>query len=193
MASALTRLPYGPSGVRAPKRVSAPVYVEQSLDGLPAPRAAGCPPADGELRLGRPARRRALGDTVRGRVRGVRQRAAGSSRDLRRRPPRAPRRGAGFRRRHPCLRGRADDRPPLGGFLVDLTGGFTETFLLAAAAHATGALARSCRVAGWLPAPPVRARSRTPRADGGKAASRASASTPPTGPAPRKCGPPTDG
>ncbi len=44
--------------------------------------------------------------------------------------------------------------PPLGGFLVDLTGGFTATFLLAAAAHATGALA-----AALLPRGRVAARS----------------------------------
>lgn len=31
--------------------------------------------------------------------------------------------------------------PPLGGYLVDLTGGFTATFLLAAGAHAVGAVA----------------------------------------------------
>jgi predicted MFS family arabinose efflux permease len=46
--------------------------------------------------------------------------------------------------------------PPLGGFLVDLTGGFTATFLLAAGAHAAGALAaallpRSSRIGGAVP------------------------------------------
>lgn len=43
--------------------------------------------------------------------------------------------------------------PPLGGFLVDLTGGFTATFLLAAAAHAAGALAAAVLPRGRAAAP----------------------------------------
>lgn len=54
--------------------------------------------------------------------------------------------------------------PPLGGFLVDLTGGFTATFLLAAGAHAVGAVA-----AALLPTPGAAAPSSVPGRGGASA------------------------